>query len=359
MPIYPRFSKRKDGYVYDVVVSQGRKRVWHRGIDTELEAKRLETKLEAKRDQGESVAQLAVTVEFYLEEWLRDYAAALPGKQTATTYGVNLRTHVIPFLGRKRLKDLTPKDVNDRITAIGKIRSQKTALNVFRVLSEAIAHAVRLEVINRNVCDKVEAPIPPRYRVKARSIEEINTVLDASDVTQYGALCRVCVWTGLRQGELIALQWSDLDLDAAVLYVTDAKWGSAGALVLSEECVSLLRAHGVAEEMKLRAFGPNFVRGPWVFTNSVGGQVDAGGLKRTWRRIREKSGVDMRFHDLRHAHASLLVRGGVHAKVIQERLRHKQISTTMDIYGHLMPGLQEAAARTISEAMKAPMKPHE
>lgn len=354
MPIYPRYSKRKGGLVYDVVISQGRKRVWHRGIADELTAKRLETRLEAARDQGVSVSQSAITVEKYLEDWLRDYAGHLPGKQTATTYGVNLRVHIIPFLGRKRLKDLTPKDVNDRIRAIAGIRSEKTALNVYRVLSEAIAQAVRLEVINRNVCEKVQPPTPTPYRIKQRTLEDLEKVLLAADATQYGALARVCMWTGLRQGELLNLKWSDLDLDASLLYVGEAKHGSSGALVLSEECVDMLRAHGIGEELKLQAFGPTYERAPWVFTNTVGRQMDAGGLKRTWRKIKKTSGVDMRFHDLRHAHAALLIRAGVHAKVIQERLRHKQISTTMDIYGHLMPGLQEAAAQSISDALKHP-----
>lgn len=82
--------------------------------------------------------------------------------------------------------------------------------------------------------------------------------------------------------------------------------------------------------------------------------MDAGGLKRTWQRLRREHGI-MRFHDLRHAHASLLIRAGVHAKVVQERLRHKQISTTMDIYGHLMPGLQAEAARRIQDALVSKM----
>lgn len=352
MPIYERYSIRKKATVYDVVISQGRKRIWHRGITSAEQAKKLETRLEAERDKGINVSQSRLTVGEYLEDWLNTYVAGLAGAQTAATYATNLRVHIIPFLGQKRLRDLKPKDVQDRLAGIMEIRTKKTCLNVFRVFSEALSHAVRLEIINRNVCDNVKPPVPDRYRVKVRPRDELDKVLDAADNTQYGTLARVCMWTALRQGELLRLRWEDVDLDAGVLYVAEAKHDSVGALVLSNECVSLLRAHGIAEEMRFEAFGPSFRRPPWVFTNKIGGQMDAGGLKRTWKRIRRDSGVDMRFHDLRHAHASMLIRAGVHAKVIQERLRHKQISTTMDVYGHLMPGLQEAAAQSISDAMR-------
>lgn len=351
MPIYPRFSKRKNAMVYDVVIVQGRKRVWHRGIESEPQAKRLETKLERERDQGTNIAQSRISVEDYLTDWLKGVRSSVAAK-TADTYGFNLRAHVIPQLGKKRLRDLTPKDVQDRYGEIAAFRSKKTALNVHRVLSQALSHAVRMELISRNVCEQVKAPKPEPYRVKVRPMEEIDRILDAADQTLYGPMTRLCIWTGLRQGELLNLRWSEVDLDAGVLYVAQAKHDSVGAVLLAPEAVSLLRAHGVAEEIRLSSFGPNFKRAPYVFTNSVGAQMDAGGLRRAWARIKKTAKVEMRFHDLRHAHAAMLIRGGVHSKVIQERLRHKQISTTMDIYGHLMPGLQAEAVQRISDAMR-------
>ena len=169
----------------------------------------------------------------------------------------------------------------------------------------------------------------------------------------YGPVVRLCVLTALRQGELLALRWEDIDLNARMLYVRKAKHDSVGAVTLSQEGIDLLIAHNVEQSMRFASFGPAYRR-EWVFTNSLGKPMDASGLKRTWKRIREKLGKHVRCHDLRHAHASLLIAAGVHPKVIQERLRHRHISTTMDIYGHLMPGMQREAAQRIDEILSAP-----
>lgn len=347
MPIYPRELK-SGKVVYDVVVAQGRKRIWRRGL-TEDEAKKVERHLSTDRDRGINIAPDRITVEEYLNGWIETFAK---GKSASTyaTYCTNLRTHIIPFLGKKRLRDLRPADVQKRYGEIMETRSKKTCLNVHRVLHEALGHAVRLEIALRNVCDAAIPPTPDAYRIQAPTIEEIERTLAAADTTQYGTLTRVALWCGLRQGELLRLRWPDVDLDQGVLYVRGAKHGSDGAIVLSEPCIDLLIAHRATQGLFFKLLGPAAPKHDYVFTNTVGQPVDAGGLKRTWQRLRKKHAI-MRFHDLRHAHASLLIKAGVHAKVIQERLRHKQISTTMDIYGHLMPGLQAEAAKRIQEAL--------
>lgn len=350
MPIYTR--KLANGtQVFDVVVSQGRKTIWRRGFRSEPAAKKVETALEADRDKGINISPSNFTVGQYLTKWLDDYASTLE-PSTYQTYKTNLNIHVIPVIGDKKLKSLAAHEVQDCYSLITRKRSGKTALNVHRVLREAIQHAVRLEYVHRNVCDSVTPPRAVKYQVAPPTQKGLNALLEITDKTQYAVIVRTALWTGLRQSELINLKWADVDLEAKVLYVRKAKWGSAGAVVLSEEIIEVLKAHRAKQnELKLK-LGPAIPAHDYVFTNSIGKQVDAGGLKRTWRTVKAKTGL--RFHDLRHAHASLLIAAGVHLSVIKERLRHRNISTTADIYGHLMAGLQEQAAQSIDAALVRP-----
>jgi integrase len=344
---------RKGAVVWDVVVAQGRKRVWQRVKTTRRDAERLETKLKASRDAGANISFEKITLGAWLERWLRDYASGLQ-QSTFETYRTNLRTHVVPALGDRRLKDLRPADVQALYGRIMARRSRKTCLNVHRVLKEALQHAVRLEVVGRNVCDAVMPPRAPSHKVVPPSLQEIDRIFELADATAYGPVVRLCVLTALRQGELLQLRWDDVDLAAGMLYIRTAKHDSAGAVTLSQEAVDLLIAHNVDQSRQFTNFGPAYKR-DWVFTNAIGKQMDAGGLKRAWlKRVQPHLERHVRFHDLRHAHASLLIAAGVHPKVIQERLRHRHISTTMDIYGHLMPGMQREAAQRIDEALSAP-----
>ena len=351
MPVYSRETKTK-GRVWDVVVADGRKRVWRRGLATKREAQAEERRLKTAQEQGIDINPARLTLVSYLEHWLTDYVAGL-GETTRSTYASNLKTHVLPVLGEKLLRDLRPADVQSCYAEImAKGRSRKLALNVHRVLREALSHAVKLELIGRNVCDAVQAPRASKSQVTPPTMEELSILLEAADQTQYGALVRVALWTGLRQGELLALKWDDVDLGTARLYVRHGKHDSAGAMVLSEETREVLRNQKIHQMEDRLKIGPAYKASGHVFTNQVGGRIDAGGLKRTWQRIKKTTRLATRFHDLRHAHASILIAAGVHAKAIQEDMRHRDIGTTLNTYGHLMPGLREEAARKIDEAMR-------
>lgn len=352
---YPGIFKRFS--TWSAIVSyrdaQGhRKQSWKGGFATQKEARKWQIEQEASRNEGADISPSALTVKGWLERWLANYAAGL-GETTSKTYATNLRVHVIPAIGDKLLRELRPVDLDDVYRAIvRKGRSPKTALNVHRVMREALSHAVKLELVSRNVADAVQAPRAVKHNITPPTLEQLETIRAAAAETQYGALVELALFTGMRQGELIALRWTEVDLDAGQLRVSKAKWNSAGVISLGSDAVALLRAHRRAQAEQALAAGPNWSRSGFVFTSQIGTQIDAGGLKRTWARLKRQTGLDTRFHDLRHAHASLLIAANVHPKVLQERLRHRNISTTLDVYGHLMPGLQEEAARLIDVALR-------
>ena len=174
--------------------------------------------------------------------------------------------------------------------------------------------------------------------------------------------------TGLRRGELLGLRWEDVDLEAGVLYVRQTcQWlpgkgfifgqpkthRSTRPVALSPDTVRRLRAHRQHQLQERLALGPAYRGKDLVFANALGEPVHQSSLRNAWLQIVKKAGVrQLRFHDLRHAHASLLLRQGVHPKIVSDRLGHSGIGITMDTYSHVMPGLQAQAAAQLNGLFK-------
>jgi integrase len=321
-----------------------------------------------QRDSGIDQPPGKISVGEYLQRWLRDYAEANTGPATLVQYESFVRRHLIPALGNIPLAKLRPQHIqayyshalrNGRADGKGGLLAT-TVLHHHRVLREALQHAVRWQLIARNPADAVEPPRPARHDVPALSQEVAQRLLEAANATPYGSLAYVAIMTGLRRGELLGLHWQDLDLEAGVLYVRQALQrlggegitfrapktrGSGRAVALSPDTVQRLRQHRHRQLEERLLLGPAYQDNGLVFTTPLGTPIDPANLLRAWGRIVKAAGLDgLRFHDLRHAHATLMLQQGVHPKVVSERLGHSGIRITMDTYSHVMPGLQAAAA---------------
>lgn len=356
---YPDVFKRGSTWTFKLSYrdSQGAwKQLWRGGFPTQRAAHEARISEEVERNKGIDIAPSKLTVAAWLKRWLDMVAADLKPK-TLRGYRTCLEVHIIPVLGSRLLRDLKPAEVRDCYAAIIQAgRSGKTALNVHRVFREALQEAVKLEVIGRNVCDVVTAPKAPKHEVVPPTLEELDRVTAEADKTQYGRVVRFALLTAMRQGEILRLLWRDVDLEKATVTIHGAKHGSNGTIALSADALDLLRAQRQALREQALLVGPAYTQSGLVFPNSIGKPQDVGGLERTWSKIQKRAGVTMRFHDLRHAHASLLIAEGAHAKAIQERLRHRDVSTTLNIYGHLMPGVAADVAAKIDVALRRPRR---
>lgn len=221
-------------------------------------------------------------------------------------------------------------------------------------------------MLPRNVADSVDAPRPRRPQVKVLDPEGVRSLLKAAEGHRDYAIIHTAVYTGLRRGELVALRWSDVDLDRGVLYVRQSMQRLGGQFVFREPKTKKARRQVVLPrptiavlkavrrqqaENKLR-LGPEYKDHDLVFCNPDGTPLDPGELSHRFANLAKKAGYPgLRLHDLRHTHATLLLAQGVHPKVVQERLGHENISTTLDIYSHVLPGLQEAAVRGLEQAL--------
>jgi integrase len=231
-----------------------------------------------------------------------------------------------------------------------------------------LTHARRRGAVAVNVADDVNPPRVPGREFRTLLPEEATRLLAAASEDRFYALYSLALTCGLRQAELLGLRWRDLDMSGAVLAVRQQVYRLKGewhytepktekgrrTVSLSSSVVGALREHRLRQkEERLRA--ETWEDNDLVFPNQVGRPVEKGNLlRRSFWPLLERAGLPhMRFHDLRHSSATLLLGEGVHPKVVQERLGHSSISVTMDVYSHVMPTLQRDAAERLDRLLVA------
>ena len=328
---------------------------------TKRDAEALLVQLLHQRDTGIDAPPGKATLGQFLDRWLQDYARPNLAPKTYRRYEQLVRVHLAPAIGAIPLTKLRPAHIQ---ACYGRVReggrSARTALHCHRVLKEALGHALRMQLISRNPAEAVKPPRPERYEIPSLGPDELARLLDAADATPYGALVHTAVMTGLRLGELLGLRWQDVDLEAGLLGVRQTcQWlprrgfifqqpktaRSRRAVALSPETVRRLCQHRQRQLEERLALGPAYRDQGLVFVNAIGAPLHPNTLRDAWLRIVKAASLGgIRFHDLRHAHASLLLQQGVHPKIVSERLGHSGVGITLDTYSHVLPGLQAQAA---------------
>ena len=299
-----------------------------------------------------------LTVATYLHRWLDD--AVRPSVQVSVhrRYTEIVRIRIVPRIGGIALSRLTPMHVQSLLTSLeNEGVSSRGRQMAYDRLHRALKQAVQWGLVPRSVCDAVTRPRAQRPTMRVLTPKQVSVLLTAAREDRFHALYVLAVTTGLRQGELLGLQWADIDLDRAVLHVCHALHEVAGRLWLDEPktargrrtvdlpacAVRALREHRnrmLAEREDLREL---------VFCDTQGGPVRKSNLVRRsfLPLLRQVSLPRIRFHDLRHTAATLLLLEGVHPKVVQERLGHSQISITLDTYSHVLPSMGRDAAKKL------------
>jgi integrase len=298
----------------------------------------------------------------YLEDWLADVVRLSVRPKTYVSYRSVVRLHLVPCLGHHRLVELRPTDVQAFLNAKAASGLAPRSVAYHRnILRQALGHAERTELVGRNVARLALPPRIPRREVHPLSPEQARTFLAAIGGDRFEALYLLALGCGLRQGEILGLRWSDLDLDGGTVRVRQALQRVEGRFALVEPKSSTSRrivalpsivcAGLVAHRERQTHEGPGRAVADefadLVFTTTVGTPIDGISVTRRFQRILRNAGLPhQRFHDLRHACASLLLSQGVPARVVMETLGHSQISLTLNTYSHVIPALgREAAER--------------
>jgi integrase len=279
--------------------------------------------------------------------------------------------HLIPTLGRVRLTDLQPQHLRalyaDRLA---KGLSATTVGHIHAVLHSALKGAERDGLVPRNVAALVSRPRVVRREMKTLSPDETRAFVQAASGDRLEAFYIVAVTTGMRLGELLALRWRDLELDASRLSVcaTLQRTGqgfefaetktpqSRRRVALGSTAVAALRRHRAVQNAERLAAGPAWQDHDLVFANEVGGPLDGSNLqRRSFLPLLKRVALPrIRFHDLRHTAATLLLGRGVHPKVVSEMLGHSQIGVTLDLYSHVTPTMQRDATAAVDAILTGP-----
>jgi integrase len=293
-----------------------------------------------------------ITMKEFAAKWNEDYVTVQVQlgrmkESSAESCRSRARLHVVPFFGQMRLDAITLPHVREFMKALlAKQLSPKTVLNVMVVLKEMLKHAVQWGYLDASPAQYAERPRGEEQEMQILTPPEIRRLLDAAD-EPVCTLILCAVLTGMRRGELLGLQWEDVDLEGHRIFVRRALW--RGKFVTPKSRRSR-RTIDLAPTLRAAlARLPSRFQGGLVFCNEDGSPIDPDNFAhRDWARVLRRAELRrMRFHDLRHTYASLLIAQGAHPKYIQAQLGHASIQTTLDRYGHLMPDAHAAEARKL------------
>jgi len=343
-------------------------------LDGKRTGKTFKTKAEAQNWLQEMQYQLRrgfdlegsqITLGEYLQQWL-DAKSVSARETTIYQYRLQVKNHIIPYLGDVPLQDLHLARIERFYTElIASGVGVRTVRYVHGVLHRALEKAMQYDLVIRN---PAHGAAQPKYAHKEMTVldeYQVPQFLIAARGSSYEALYHVAIKTGMRQGEMFGLKWTDLQWQSGTLLVQrqikrvpGSGWQfaepktNAGrrTIRLGEGTLQALRIHRERQERQKKGANGGWKEHGLIFPNSVGTPGDPSNLRKDFLRILQSAMLPkLRFHDLRHTAASLMLNNGVPPIVVSRILGHAKPSTTMDIYGHLLSNMQGEAARIMDE----------
>ena len=360
--------QRKDGRWVAAITLENRKRRTFYGDTRKEVQEKLKTALH-EQQQGTLATGPQQTLKVYLVNWLEQVCKVTVKPNTYKEYHTIVHHHLIPSLGYIALKKLTA----EKVQAFNKQKqdeglANRTVVLIHAVLRRALENAVKWGLISRNVAKLVSLPHIERYDAQTITSEQATKLLEVARGSRLEALLLVAVTTGMRRGELLALHWEDVDFDKGVIYVrrtmswikgygykeSEPKTKSGRRqIVLPAVALEALKMHRIyRDEMRVKA-GARWSENGIVFCNIYGGSFNPNKVLLLFGELLKEAGLPhMRFHDLRHSAATILLMAGIHPKVVQERMGHSTIAMTLDVYSHVLPSMQQEAAEKIDSLFR-------
>ncbi len=300
-----------------------------------------------------------------MEQWLSGHLATLK-PSTAHDYRYKAVHYLIPRLAHVGLRELGPLHLRTLWADLlasggrdGRPLSAGSVRGIQRVLRKALNDAVEWDLIARNPAMRVKLPRANDDAVRTWTVAEARRFLDSVEGDRLRCLWVLALTTGMRRGELAGVRWIDVDLDAGTIIVRNTRVSVAHAvhehepktrsskrlIALDERTVSVLRANRRRQLEERVAWGPAYSDTGYVITVENGEPIHPERIGVLFQQaIRRLDLPRIRLHDLRHTSASLLLAAGIHPKIVSERLGHSSIAVTLDLYSHVIPGLQAEAA---------------
>lgn len=354
------YRRQRDGRWVGAVSLDGRKRKTFYGRTRAEVAAKLTVALKAKQD-GLPMVKERQTLANYLTQWLEAVKPTLR-PESFRRYNDFCQLHIIPELGKIPVARLTPQQVQTAYTRCLETGLSRTSVQLMHgILHKALKQAMRWGLAQRNVTEMIDPPRRSTPEMQALTVEEASRLLEAVRSERLEAFYVLAITCGLRLGELQALRWREVDLDGGKLRVTATLQGTENGkpvfaepktarsrreVHMSAVAVDALRRHRLIQLQERIRRANEWQDFDLVFTNELGRPLDGNNFRqRAFAKVLKKAGLPpMRFHDLRHTAATLLMSQGIPVKIASEMLGHADISTTLRIYSHVLPGMQQQAA---------------
>ncbi len=347
---------------YDPATGKRKRKSFYGQTRKEVAEKIAQTQTEIKN--GTFVEPTKTTLGEWLDKWLTSYKKGQLKQGTYEGYESIINVHIKPALGEMPMAKLQANTIQDFYNS--KLESglaNKTVKHMHVVIRQALQQAVKEGLLNRNVADATSPPTIKSKQMRPLTEEELLTFFEEAKEDRLYAAFLLAATTGLRRGELLGLCWDCVDLDGGVITVKrqllslrkkivleESVKSKAGkrSVVLTDDAIRELKTHRKRQAQEKLLMGEAYQDNGLVFCQPDGTFLRPEEFTKRFQRYLKKAGLPkVRLHDLRHTHASLLLARGVHPKVVQERLGHSSITMTLDLYSHMVPGLQEAAARSL------------
>jgi len=340
-----------------------RKNKKKRGFKTKKEAEKALVDAQGTFNRGDYMEPSKILYKEYLTQWLVEKKHTI-NRQSAHTTEQIIRTHVIPSIGNIRICNLNSLHIQKFINELHeKGLADSTIKRIYNVVNTSLNKAEKLQLVQRNVASSIDKPKVSHKEMKAWDVGEVQKFLDLASTSRYYIAFHLAIMTGMRQGEILGLRWQDVDLEGSILRITqtlshDGKEFVQGAktasgirtIALPPETIVALKSHRHVTSQERLMLGEMYQVSGLVVCTSKGTKMPPRSLSTVWTSLLEKSDLPkIRFHDLRHTHASLMLKMGVNAKVVSERLGHSSIQITLDTYSHLLPNMQEDAANGLGQ----------
>jgi integrase len=354
-----------------------RKRRWHAFAGSKRQAQVEAARLISELQNGTRIDPSRMTVAAFLERWI-EHMQGQVSPRSHERYAEIGRKNLAPLLGGLALTKLQPAHISQTYaTALARGRrdgkgglSARTVTHMHRVLREALQQGVRWQMLARNPADAVKPPKVERKQMSVLGTDATVELIEAARPYRIFVPILLGVLCGLRRGEIAALRWRSVDLDTGQLMVVasieqtkagcrekETKSGRTRSVALPATLVEELRRHRVQQAQELLQVGIRLTDDNHVVAQADGSSLQPNSLTHGFTTFLAERGLKrVRLHDLRHSHATHMLAAGVHPKVASERLGHSKVGITLDLYSHVLPGMQAEAAALVDTALQSAMQ---
>lgn len=365
---YEKQGKEHYYVMYDIYVNGKRKQKKKKGFKKMKEAKAFKSKVENEINEGTYIDPAKISFSELAEKWFTKKKIGL-AKQTIENYRINLDQYVLPFLGDAAISRITTEDIDNfiadmltRKTKKGKIKigyAPETIDKAFDVISACFNYAIDHELIKKNPCDKATLPKMKKQETSVWTEEEAKTFLDGVKDNRLYCLFYIAIHTGMRQGELLGLRWKDIDFkhkrlsvkqvmshDAREMYLGAKTEAGNRSIDLGNKALEVLKEHRAKLDKEKEKYADIYKDRDLVFCTPHGTPLNPSNIRNRVMNpaIEEKGVTKIRFHDLRHTCATILLLNGAPVKAVSERLGHKSIKVTLQTYAHVLPSTSQQIA---------------